>query len=168
MHKLLWVLGLLMAAPVEAAPTVRQISFAIWHEADGKKYPNQVKESYTLGADGVLSYSAYFGGMPTEMNHMDDVDWKSGAVGKQALAVALSLVADKTAGVDEKAEDNSSEVTHAYVYFVGLTRNDVDSDAVIKDPKSPAYRRLHAAIAKLLVAFEKATHRPFTVGKLPQ
>lgn len=146
--------------------SVREVSFTIWREPDGKKYANPVKESYTLSKDGRLRYSAYFGGMPTNWNSMDGVDgWKSGAAGKRVLDVVLRLAKDMPVLPDDSPVP---EPGAGGVYLVGLTRRAGDFTRVLKDAKSKAWGEVHAAFLAMVAAFEKETGRPRRADQLPQ
>jgi hypothetical protein len=150
--------------------TVRGIFFEAWREPDGKKRPNQVKESYALRADGAFNYSAYFGGMPIEMNHMDETDWSSGEHGKKMLDVIRALLADPVRRAELKLLPDGAPTPpfgdkH---YLVGLTKDNADSTWYAKDPKTRAFREIDAAFTALIHAFEKATGRPRKPFDLPQ
>jgi hypothetical protein len=156
--------------PAAGGYTVRGLHYEIEHEPDGKRYPNQVKESYALEADGTLRYSAYFGGMPIEMNHMDSLDWKSGAHGQKVLDVVSALLADPERQAELKIlpDDAPSPPFADKHYLVQLTKDKADSTRYAKDPKTRAFRELDQAFTALITAFEKATGRPRSPGSLPQ
>jgi hypothetical protein len=145
--------------------SVREILLDVWREPDGKKYPNQVKESYAVEADGRLSYTAYFGGMPTNMNHMDSVEWAASAEGKALVKLATRLA---NAGALKKVADDEHAPEGAVVYFVGVTRNQADSTQVASDSKTAAWRELDAAFRALVKKFERETGRPKKPTELPQ
>ena len=149
------------------ATTIREISFRVWHEPDGMKYPNQVKESYTLDKGGTLHYWAYFGGVPINFNHNDSVDWQAGAAGQTVLATALHMLGDKPAGLDVLPDHEATpEGGPQGVYFVRVTRNDADSTFIIKDPRSQAWGQIGAAFTAMVAAFQQQTGRPLTPSML--
>src|SRR5580765_2707702 len=90
MRQVLLLMALTTTAQAKGEYSVREILVRVWREPDGKKYPNQVKETYVVDKSGRLSYTAYFGGMPTDMNHMDSVEW-SGPEGKALIELAAKL-----------------------------------------------------------------------------
>jgi len=173
-----WLLlaGVLMAAAADGpgsrkpAPyTVRVVSFEIEREPDGKRYPNQVRERFSLEKDGRLRYSAYFGGMPMEMNHNDSVDWPAAEAGRKVLETALRLANEGAPGLKDLPDDAPTPaVTASGLYTIGVTRAGGDSTKVIVDSKSKAWAELDAAFAAMVGRFEAATGRPKKPGDLPQ
>jgi hypothetical protein len=160
------VLLMTMAGNVEAKGgyTVQEILVRVWREPDGKKYPNQVKETYAVEKSGRLKYTAYFGGMPTNMNHMDGVEWAS-AEGKALVELAARLANE---GALRKVRDDEPVPEGAGVYIVGVRKNDADSTQVASDNKSAAWQELDAAFRALVAKFESATGRPKKPTELPQ
>lgn len=152
------------------AYTVRGLYHEVAHQPDGKRYPNYVQESYDFAGDGTLTYTAYFGGMPTNMNHMDGVDWKSGADGKKVLDVVRALLADPDRRAELKVlpDEAPSPPFADKHYLVKLSNADGDSTRYVKDPKTRAFREIDQAFAALIAAFEKATGRPLSPFALPQ
>jgi hypothetical protein len=148
-----------------AAPTATVISWEITHEPDGKKYPNQVKESYSITRDGKLSYGAYFGGMPIDMNHNDRVEWRSGEAGQRLFAAVQSLLSDQTSGLHEIPDSESAPDGS---YNVTVRNHDADSTRIVNNRKSRAWALIHARFDELIAAFEVATHRPKKPGELSQ
>jgi hypothetical protein len=157
-------------APIAGGYTVRSVHFEVWREPDGKQRPNQMNEGYDLQADGTLSYSAYFGGMPTQMNHVDGIEWNSGGHGKKMLGVVRALLADPVRRGELKRlpDDSPSPPFTDKHYLVGLTKNGADSTWYVKDAKTRAFREIDQAFASLIAAFEKATGRPRKPTDLPQ
>jgi len=145
--------------------TIRSLHYEVTREPDGKRYPNQVKETYRLDSDGTLRYSAYFGGMPTNMNHMDGVEWASGDSGRKLLATALKLLRDPTSGLRELPDDRPYPPD---AFLVGVTRENADSTWYVDDRSSKAWAALETAFGALIAEFEKSTGRPKTAGELPQ
>jgi len=165
--------SLLLAAALAASPggassdkgyTVRSVSFEVQHEADGKKRPNQVKEHYRLDRDGTLRYTAYFGGVPIEMNHMDSIEWASGEHGKKVLAGVAALLGQFPVLEDDKPQP---PVDANGVFLVGVTLKDADSTR-FATKETKAWAAVQQLFGKLVAEFEKATGRPKTVGDLPQ
>ncbi len=154
-----------MVSAAAAAPLATQVMLEVTHEEDGKKYPNQLKETYTLASDGKLAYFGYFGGMPTEMNHTDGLSWQSGASGKAVFAALARMLAEHTPGLRAVSDSESAEPG---CYAISVRVDDADSSRVVDDRKSPAWQILHAKFQALVSAFEKATGRPYNVGRLPQ
>jgi hypothetical protein len=150
--------------------TVRGLDYQVEHQPDGKRYPNYVKESYALEADGTLRYGAYFGGMPIEMNHMDGLDWKSGVHGQKVFDVVKALLADPQRRAELKMlpDDAPSPPFADKHYLVQLTKDNADSTWYVKDPKTRGFRAIDQAFTALIAAFEKATGRPRRPGSLPQ
>jgi hypothetical protein len=148
-----------------AAPVATVISWEITHERDGKKYPNQVKESYSITRDGKLSYGAYFGGMPIDMNHNDDVEWRSGETGQRLFAAIQSLLSDQKSGLHEIPD---SESPPEGSYNVTVRNHDADTTRIVSDRKSRAWALIHARFDELIAAFEAATHRPKKPHELSQ
>ncbi len=146
------------------ATTVLSLGYEVEHPQDGKKYPNQLIESYALDGDGLLRYSGYFGGVPLEFNHNDAVTWPSGAAGRQLLALAQQLANRKGSGLQPLPDGASLHASPEGVLRVSVARGAL----VLAPGPSPARTQLTAALAKFLAAFEKATGRPLTLDKLPQ
>jgi len=170
MIRALWCLISLGAAlttmtSAHAAPVATQVSFELTHEPDGKKYPNQVKESYTLTSDGNLAYFAYFGGMPTDMNHTDGLSWASGAAGQRVFAALQRMLAESQKGLRQLSDSESAPTGS---YRITIRERNADSGRIVDDKTSPAWRTLDAAFGALVTAFEKTTGRPYNVGQLPQ
>jgi hypothetical protein len=164
-------LGLVLCAGTAYAKglSVREVVFETERPADGKKRPNQVKETYQLDASGVLHYSAYFGGMPTDMNHMDQVDWQAGKPGKAVLAAALRLAGDPRSGlVDLPDSESAPDPDPQGSLVVGLRKDDADSTSVVKDRKSKAWKELGGDVLAMIARFEKQTGRPKKPSQLPQ
>lgn len=174
-HALTFLLFALLGMPsrglaVEAGPDfkIRVIMHEVERQADGKKYPNSAKESYRLDSNGMLRYSAYFGGMPMSMNHNDSLDWHAGEAGKRLLETAARLVEGRVEGVTDMRDDESLPYPKAPGYFMlGVTRAQADSSKLITKPDSPAWQELATAFSDLQRAFEQATGRPLTPGSLP-
>src|SRR4051812_18668545 len=165
MRQVLLLMAMAGDAQAKGDFSVREILVRVWREPDGKKYPNQVKESYVLERDGRLRYTAYFGGMPTNMNHMDSVQWAAGADGKALLELAARLANE---GALKAVGDDESVPEGAGVYLVGVTRHHADSTQVAIDRKSAAWRELDAAFLALVKKFERETGRPRKPADLSQ
>jgi hypothetical protein len=158
--------------PLAAGPGWTFGTVAIEHErgADGARYPNWVKESYRLESDGVLDYTAYFGGMPIEMNHMDGVRWEAGEAGRAVIDVVDAIVADPAlfAALVPVPDDGPAPSCPPPCYRLGLSQDDGDYSFVLPDRNTRAFDALDAAFSALLAAFESATGRPLRPGDLPQ
>lgn len=141
-----------------------QVHFVVQRKADGKKYPNDVQESYTLDAKGVLTYSAYFGSMPTTMNHNDGITWKAGDLGKQLFEVIAKVRGELVLVPDDKPAPNGG----MNVYLIRMTNKQGDSTYVASDPKGKAWAAIDPAHRAMIAAFEKATGRPKKPHELPQ
>src|SRR5437764_11437072 len=113
MRTVLLLMAMAGNADAKGEYSVREILVRVWREPDGKKYPNQVKETYVVEKNGRLKYTAYFGGMPTDMNHMDSVEW-TGAEGKALLELAARLANE---GALKKVADGESLPEGAGVYI---------------------------------------------------
>jgi hypothetical protein len=144
--------------------TVRQIRFEIERKADGKKYPLPVKEGYTLDEHGALRYSAYFGNMPTNMNHNDSIEWKSESTGAHLVDTAIKLYDQLTVLPDDKQAPNGE----LEVYLVDFTKSGKGSRRYVLDHKATAWGELDGAFQAMVTAFEKATGRPKKPNELPQ
>jgi hypothetical protein len=164
MRQVLLLMAVMGDAEAKGRFSVREIAVTVWREPDGKKYPNQVKESYVVDKSGRLEYTAYFGGMPTDMNHMDSVEWTS-AEGRALVELAARLANE---GAWKPVRDDESPPEGAGVYVVGVTRDHADSTQVASDEKSPAWRKLDAAFRALVAKFERETRRPKKPADLPQ
>jgi hypothetical protein len=147
--------------------TINTISFLVEHQPDGKKYRSYVKEQYEL-TPGHLRYSAYFGGMPMEMNHMDSVEWKTDGEDASVFLVALELSKDTSTGLVIRPDSAPSPTGGNGIYLVHIETSKSSSTRSVEDQKSKAWLELNAAFQKLLARFEKSTGRPLTVGQLPQ
>lgn len=147
---------------------VGSVSVEVEHRPDGKKRPNYVKESYSLSPDGKLDYSAYFGGIPMNMNHMDGTEWLSGAHGKRVFDAVRKLLADPAhgPGLVKESDDDSARGLRG-VYRVRVTDESGDSTWYAK-PGTRAFARIDEAFGALIAAFENATGRPRKPGDLPQ
>ncbi len=143
--------------------TVRQIRFEIEREADGKKYPLPVKESYTLDEHGLLRYSAYFGNMPTNMNHNDSIEWKSESAGAHLVDTAIKLYDQLSV-----LRDDTKAPADLDIFFVDFTRSGKGSRRYVYDHKAAAWSELDGAFQAMVAAFEKATGRPKKPNELPQ
>ena len=78
------------------------MEFVVDREPDGKDYQTPVNERWTLGVDLKLRFSAYYGGMPTDMNHMDSVTWNAGESGKAVLDAAQRVISEPQLAADAK------------------------------------------------------------------
>ncbi|HZS35249.1 MAG TPA: hypothetical protein VFF06_00405 [Polyangia bacterium] len=148
-----------------SGPVAIDISFEVTHEPNGRKYPNQLKERYTLDSDGKLHYSAYFGGMPIDLNHNDDAEWAARDSGRRVLATVNRLLGDPASGLHE-IPDSESPPDGAYV--VTVREHDADSTRVVNDRRSRAWSLIDARFRAMVAAFEKATGRPKKPSQLPQ
>jgi hypothetical protein len=150
--------------------SIRDITIEVEHMPDGKKRPNYVKEYYCLTAEGLLQYSAYFGGMPIEMNHMDKIEWSSSDDGRKVLGLVQALLADpaRSKGLKVRPDNAAPLASNAKVYLVHLTKDNVDLTIVSDNPKTPAFKEIDGAFTALIGAFEKATGRPLNPVDLPQ
>lgn len=160
---------LVMSGDLGAKPSspysIRGVSWQVERQPDGQKYPSYVKESYELTSSGLLNYTAYFGGMPTEMNHMDSVQWKVGESGRKVFAAVAALLTDPASGLKELPGDRSAPFG---AYLVQLTRDHADSTRYIDDPKSRAWTVVEKVLRVLRLDFEQTTGRPKKPGELPQ
>jgi hypothetical protein len=162
------VLGVTAEAdsPAPAKPKSAEVSRAhltVWRKADGKKFPNDVKESYQIARDGTLEYRAYFGGMPTTMNHNDAATWKSPSVAK-VIRVFDDVRLDMVFAPDDKPHPDNGEG-----YYLATVRDAKgDTTRYARDPKSPAWKAIDPAFQAMIAEFEKATGRPLKPGQLPQ
>jgi len=164
------VLPLLATAALGASPeTVQQVTFEVQRRGGSAKYPNDVLERYTLTADGKLQYSAYFGGMPTNMNHNDGVTWEWKEEAAKVFEAVQRILADPAllAGLPES--DRADASVSLASYRVTLERQRHHSyGRVARDPQAKGYVALDAEFKGLIAAFEKATGRPMTPNQLPQ
>jgi hypothetical protein len=148
--------------PPKKAKVIRG-HFTVWRQPDGKKYPNQVKETYILERDGKLDSRAYFGGMPIDINHNDSIEWKGAAV-TAVLDAMDGVKADMVLATDDKPLPDNGE--GLYIATVNDAKGDTTRYA--KDKTTAAWKAVDASFQKLLVEFEKATGRPLKPGQLPQ
>ncbi|MBN1770883.1 MAG: hypothetical protein JXB32_06480 [Deltaproteobacteria bacterium] len=161
-------------APRTARPdgewSIRVVAVELERQPDGERYPNWVRESYRLESDGVLDYSAYFGGMPIEMNHMDGIEWEAGATGQAVFDAVLAVLDDpaRFAELTPVPDDGPEPTCLRPCYRIGLSRADGDHTFVLGDRETPALAELETAFAALIAAFESATGRPLSPGDLPQ
>jgi hypothetical protein len=164
------VLCLVLGSAVAAGkgPTVRQVTFVVERQPDGKRYPNPVKESYSLGRSGSFSYGAYFGNMPIELNHNDGVEWASGMMGRAVLATVLRLAIDPTSGMKLLPDDVGAPDNGVGVYLVGLSTDKGDVTYLVQDRGSRAWQLLDGQFRLLVFRFEMATGRPLRPEQLPQ
>lgn len=151
----LLVLGVLETSALADAPKPRVVVLSVHRDADGKRYPTPVDETYELQADGVLRYSAYFGNMPIEMNHNDSYSWTSGDDGKKVFA-AIATVAKQLDKVPDERKG---------IYVIGFTQGD---SRAIADKKGKAWAAVDPAFRALIISFEKASGRPLKAADLPQ
>lgn len=163
------VLGLVLATvaarPAEARPAkATGVSFQVARARDGKKYPNPVRESYQLAADGTLRYTAYFHDMPIDLNHNDDATWNAGAAGKRVFDAIAKVAKDLV----ELPDDQPPPAGGEKVYLVGFTGPAGDTTRYAADPKGKAWRAIDPAFRALIESFEKATGRPRKPEQLPQ
>jgi hypothetical protein len=156
----------LTSSSVMAGPTpkVRRVNFIVEHQPDGGKRPNQVKESYSISDAGVLRYSAYFGGMPIDMNHMDSLEWKAGAAGRRVIETTQRLLRDKVPGLAEIFGDMAIPRNGVGLYVVVLD----GGEHYIQDRGSRAWAEMDAPFQAMVAAFEKETQRPRRPEQLPQ
>ncbi len=156
--------------PAASSVTVRVIAIDIEHQPDGARYPSYVKESYTLESDASLDYSAYFGGMPTSMNHMDGLAWDAGERGRAVLAAATEIVsdADRRARLSEVPDEAPAPPCPGRCYRIGVRTNDADSTLLLGQDGSADFGLVDGAFTALLRAFEHATGRPLRSDQLPQ
>ena len=164
------VLGAVVAAkPRDGGYRVVSVHLEVEHQADGKKYPNYLKESYRLGADGVLAYRAYFGGVPMKMNHMDSATWKAGRHGRKVFAAIASLLADPAgqAALRERPDGTPMPSAGEAIYLVAVEKDDHPSTRQLERSQAKAYGVLDKAFQALIARFERETGRPRTVGDLP-
>lgn len=149
--------------------SINYISIEIQHQADKKKYPNYIKESYHLDEDGILKYGAYFGGVPTSMNHTDGITWNSGDQGRKVFSKVLSLL-DKpsnTTGLTMYS-DTSKPSYNDRVYFFSLKKDNSDIRYFVDNPKTLAFKEIDQVFSALIDVFERETGRPLKVSELPQ
>ena len=155
---------------VESKPVfeIRTIIHEVERPPDGNKYPNRTREYYKLDSNGVIHYSAYFGGIPLNMNHNDSLDWNAGEPGRRLLETAARLVGGRVEGVVDMRDDDSPPYPSELGYFMlGVTLSQADSSKLITKSDSPAWHELAAAFSAVRLEFEKATGRPLTPGSLP-
>lgn len=148
---------------------INYISIEIQHQADKKKYPNYIKESYDLNEDGILKYGAYFGGVPMSMNHNDGLNWNSGDHGRKVFSKVLSLLNNfsNTSGLTIYS-DTSRPSCDDRVYFLSVKKDNLDIRYFTDDPKTPAYKEIDRVFNDLINVFEKETGRPRKVSDLSQ
>jgi len=149
--------------------SINYISIEIEHQADKKKYPNYVKESYHLDEDRILKYGAYFGGVPTSMNHNDGINWNSGDQGRKVFSKVLILLNKplNTTGLTIYS-DTSKPSCNDRVYFLSVKKDDSDIRYFVDNPKTLAFKEIDRIFSDLIDVFEKETGRPFKVSDLPQ
>ncbi len=122
---------------------------------------DKMRVRYELERSGMLHYSAYYNNMPTNMNHNDSVDWKSGAAGAKAIGAIGSVVDDLT-----KLSDDQEPPPEAFVVTVSI--DNADSTRVATDHAGKPWRVIDPPFRAMIAAFEKATGRPIPAAKLPQ
>jgi hypothetical protein len=162
--------AVVVAKPRDGGYRVESVHLEVEHQADGKKYPNYLKESYRLDGEGTLEYSAYFGGVPMEMNHMDSATWKSGRHGQKVFAAIAALLADPAgrAALRERPDGTPMPSAGEAVYLVSLAKDGHSSTRQLAPAQAKAYGVLDQAFQALIAQFERETGRPRTVGDLPQ
>jgi hypothetical protein len=149
--------------------SIRGVSIAFERSPDGKKYPNQVQEGYELGGDLQLDYSAYFGGMPIELNHNDDAKWGAGALGQKVLDAVANILKDpKLFAQLVLIPDEGPNPCSSGGYALGLSRDEADVDYCAQEGGGEAFLLLDAAFSNLIAAFEKSEGRPLRPTDLPQ
>jgi hypothetical protein len=149
--------------------SIDHITVEIQHQADKKKYPNYVKESYTLNNNGILKYGAYFGGVPTSMNHNDGINWNSGDQGRKVFLKVLAMLKKPLATTGFVIySDTSKPACNDKVYFLSIEKDNSDITCFVENPKTPAYKEIDRLFSDLIHAFEKETGRPLKVSDLPQ
>lgn len=143
------------------------VHIGILREADKKKYPLPVGESYSLTKEAVLEYSAYFHNMPIQMNHNDSIPWEAGEHGKKVIELLGALVnSPQIAELSPRSdEDGQCEDGH---YSISLTHENSDKSFCLNVHSKGAYEPFHLAFADMLKAFESDTGRPLDPFKLPQ
>ena len=159
------------APPPPPAWTVRVIALEVEHDPDGARYTSWVQERYELEADGSFDYSAYFGGMPIEMNHNDGVqDWDAGEPGRAVLGAVRAILADpeRLAELTPEPDDGPAPGCPGRCYHLGVEDERGDSTFLLGENGGRAHELLDGAFSALIAAFESATGRPLTPGQLPQ
>jgi hypothetical protein len=156
--------------PAAAAYVPLEIAFEINRQPDGGRYPNYVQERFALGSDSFLDYSAYFGGMPIEMNHNDGVRWDAGEHGRAVFDAARSILADPAlfAELTALSDDVPDPWPEPGFYKLQVERDRGEYSFLLQDRSTRAFGILDAAFAAMLSAFESATGRPLSPGDLPQ
>jgi hypothetical protein len=148
---------------------IRLIRIEVERQADGKKYPNYLKESYELTSDSVLKYFGYFGGMPLNMNHTDSIEWKAGHHGHRVLAAVTTVVSDPTlfADLEQVPDEGESPCAQTVSYSIGLTKDEADVTFCVRKTKR-VFSMLDRAFREMVAGFERDSGRPLTPAKLPQ
>jgi hypothetical protein len=172
-------------APVDAAPdesaavppaapnatwTVRVVAIDIERQPDGERFVSFVQESYDLEPETSLRYSAYFGGMPIEMNHMDGMEWDAGEAGRAVFDAAAAILADpeRLAELSPEPDDGPSPPCPGRCYHLGVEDDRGDSTFLLGENGGRAFEILDGAFTALITAFERDTGRPLTPAQLPQ
>ncbi|MBS2029394.1 MAG: hypothetical protein JST54_15945 [Deltaproteobacteria bacterium] len=161
---------LLMAhapSPDAKGLAIAQIVYEAERKPDGACYPLPVKETYVLTPAG-LQYGAYFGNMPTNMNHNDSVTWPAGEKGNAVLETARRLANDPALGMKALGEHESTPNMGLDVYRVTVRLHSADSSRVVSDHSTQAWRELDAAFQALIADFERDTGRPMKPEQLSQ
>lgn len=140
------------------------VTITVKREADGKKYPVPVIESYELSKTGVLRYSAYFENMPIDLNHNDGIEWTAGADGKRVLAAAQAAIPSLSVWTDGTPQPGGGRDG----YFVLVASKAGDTTRYTRDPKSKGWRRIDPVFRAMIAKFEAATGRPLRPEQLPQ
>lgn len=157
------------APTMNANTSVELVEFRVDRQRDGKAYETPVNERYSLGADGNLTYSAYYGEMPTNMNHMDSVSWNAGDLGKIVLDAARRVAADPglAADLSDVPDGVAEPMAGSGLFRLTLRSLDVDATRIVSDPERKAYGVLDVAFQELIEAFRKETGRPIAASALP-
>lgn len=149
---------------------IRGVGFEAEREPDGQRYGTQVKETYALDSRGRLSYSAYFGGVPIEMNHNDSAEWDAGEHRRRVFDAVHTILANSSLRSDTVllSDESPEPAAGAGAYRLALRRGQADQTRFLGDERSGAFRELHSAFQPLISAFESVTGRPLNLEDLSQ
>ena len=150
--------------------SVETVEFVVDREPDGKDYQTPVNERWTLGVDLKLRFSAYYGGMPTDMNHMDSVTWNAGESGKAVLDAAQRVISEPQLAADAKeVPDGASGPSGGPgSYWLHIRSDEGDRTRMVGAHGSQAYGVLDSAFQVVVAEFRKSTGRPLAPNELPQ
>ena len=139
---------------------IRLIRFSIDHIPTGEEF--RLKVNYTLEADHMLKYSAYYYSMPIEMNHMDSMTWPAGKYGILLFETALRLLPKLSELKDGEVEPPIE------TFIVGISEDEKDSTFFVRANESKEWQEINNLFQKMIAEFEVATGRPLSPGELPR